>query len=145
MDNSPSPLSMPLSAATGAVDEQYVTQKLSLLYTENAKVAATFWEWRHKLMDRFFAALVAVFAAAGWLYQRQELRRLLFIPLLLGGIYSIVSFLMDRVNKKILLGCYEIGKELEQQLGPTSGAYGRILERHKSVNYSFLLLILYRS
>jgi hypothetical protein len=94
---------------------------ISLVYVENAKVAATFWEWRSKVMERFFAAMAGVAFAEGWIYARKELHSLLFIPLLLGAIFSIVSLLMDDANRRILLGCYATGKELERQLGPVRG------------------------
>jgi hypothetical protein len=44
------------------------TENLNLLYQENAKVAAIFWEWRFKLMASFFAVIAALFALAGWFY-----------------------------------------------------------------------------
>ena len=79
------------------------------------------------------------------MYERKELKRLLYIPLLIGAVYSIVSYLMDEVNKKILLGCYATGKDLEQQLGPSTGAYTRISDQYGRVNYSVFLRALYLS
>jgi len=137
----PSPPSLSKNAGSPA-DESSAVQKLSLLYTENAKVAATFWEWRHKVMERFFAGLAAIIVASAWLYQRGELRRLLFIPLLIGAAFCVISYFMDRVNKRILLGCYATGKEIEEKLG-SAGAYTRISVQYKRVNYSYFLRMLY--
>jgi hypothetical protein len=137
----------PLTVSEGAgspAREQEVIQKLSLLHAENAEVAATFWEWRHKVMNRFFTAFAAIAVVSGWVYERKEIRRLLFIPLLFGAVYCLISYLMDRVNRKILLGCYATGKESEQQLGSV-GAYTRTLDQYKSVNYSVFLRALYLS
>ena len=118
-------------------------QALSLLYTENAKVAATFWEWRHKVMVRFFAAIAAIAGVGSWLYGQKELKALVFIPLLIGAGFSVVSFLMDNVNRKILLGCYETGKELERQLAWTLGTFTRLSDHLEEVNYSVFLRWLY--
>ena len=49
------------------------------------------------------------------------------------------------MNKKILLGCYETGKEIEAQLGPIAGAYTQIINRYEKVNYSIFLRALYLS
>lgn len=118
-------------------------EKILLLYTENAKVAATFWEWRHKVMERFFAGLAGIAFAVGWLYGHPELRSLLFIPLLFGAAFSVVSFLMDNVNRKILLGCYATGKDLEQRLGPARGPFTQIADSLNKVNYTVFLKWLY--
>jgi hypothetical protein len=126
-------------------DRQRDFEELSLLYVENAKVAATFWEWRHKVMTRFFTAFAGIVIAVGWIYERKELRHLLFIPMVIGAVYSTVSFLMDRVNRKILLGCYETGREIERQIGSVRGAYGRMLDEYGKVNYTVFLRALYLS
>jgi hypothetical protein len=128
-----------------AANDQNVLQKLSLVYGENAKVAATFWEWRHKLMERFFYSTAGIVLGTAWIYKQKELSHLLFVPPLLGCVYCIVSYLMDRVNSKILLGCYKTGKEIEQQLGPVAGAYSVIFDRYERVNYTVFLRALYLS
>ena len=33
------------------------TDKYDLMYQENAKIVAIFWEWRHKEMTFFFAGI----------------------------------------------------------------------------------------
>jgi hypothetical protein len=133
----------PVSSPDANIDKQTVAQTLSLLYTENAKVAATFWEWRHKVMERFFTALAGIVVGGWWIYHEGKIRGLLFLPLLFGAMYSAISYLMDRVNRKILLGCYETGKDIEQKLGVGPGAYTRILDKYGTVNYTVFLRILY--
>lgn len=36
--------------------EDVSSDHLSILYEENAKVAAVFWEWRNKLLTYYFTA-----------------------------------------------------------------------------------------
>ena len=67
-------------------------ETLKLLYEENAKVAAIFWEWRHKIMVSFFAGIAALFALAGWFYQQQQLRTLVSASLFLGSLLSFTVF-----------------------------------------------------
>jgi hypothetical protein len=45
-------------------------------------------------MERFFTAFAALVVVAGWMYERKELKRLLYVPLLLGSVYSVVSYLL---------------------------------------------------
>src|SRR5215213_7024900 len=61
-----------------AIQTMHESDPLSLLYQENAKVAAIFWEWRHKVMTNFFTAIVALFALSGWFYQQQFGRAVAF-------------------------------------------------------------------
>jgi hypothetical protein len=114
--------------------------EISLLYTENAKVAAIFWEWRHKVITRFFTALTAIFFVAAWFYERPLLRVWTFSPFLLGAIFSMLSFFMDRVNTHVLRGCYQIGNDLEIKITPEGGIFKSISEIHygKFAYYSIL-------
>ena len=128
--------------AAAASPSSDLIASISLLYIENAKVAAIFWEWRHKILERFLAACAAILVACGWMYQHGELRRLLFIPLLIGAIYCIISFLMDRVNAKVLLGCYATGKTLEQHIGQV-GTYTRISDDYPQIQFGRFLRVLY--
>lgn len=95
--------------------EDKTFERLSLLYQENAKVAAIFWEWRNKIITYFFTATVALFALSGWFFQ-QQFGRLIFAPLFFGFILSIVSILLDRRNEEILRECYRVGKDIEDEL-----------------------------
>src|SRR5437016_2050202 len=96
--------------------EDKTFEKLSLLYQENAKVAAIFWEWRHKVMTQFLTGIGAIFVVAGWLYQQPKLARFLSVPFFLGVVLSTVSLILDWRNGEILRKCYNIGKEIELEL-----------------------------
>jgi hypothetical protein len=112
---------------------------LSLLYQENAKVAAIFWEWRHKVMVSFFAGIAALFALAGWFYQQTELRGLLRPALFIGSILSLVSFFLDRRNANILRDCYRVGKVVESKLTKDVAiAGGAIFESIGKSHYTIL-------
>jgi hypothetical protein len=97
------------------------------MYCENAKIAATFWEWRHKVMTHFFASFAAIVVVAGWFYK--ELRPWLPLPFVLGAGYSVAVVLMDRVNKRMLTDCYSVGTKIEEMLGSPDGPYTRIAHR----------------
>src|SRR5215203_3511521 len=98
-------------------------EHLDLLYQENGKVIALFLEWRDKVMNRSFAVTGAVFVAAGWLYQQEDGRVWLFIPFLLGAMFSTISLLLDHRNGRILAECFRIGGELEERLMGQPGIY----------------------
>jgi hypothetical protein len=88
---------------------------LTLAYTENAKVAAIFWEWRHKVMTFFFTATAALIAVAGWGYSH-GLGRFNAIPLLVAGLLSFVAAGLNLRTGRILLGTYMAGALLEREL-----------------------------
>lgn len=117
-------------------------EKLHLLYQENAKVAAIFWEWRYKLIASCFAVSAALFALAGWFYQQTELRVLLFAPLALGAILCFTLFVLDFRNAAILRECYRIGGELEIDLCGTGAIFKSIGAPH-SVTYTVILRSVY--
>jgi cytochrome bd-type quinol oxidase subunit 1 len=102
--------------------EDKTFEKLSLLYQENAKVTAIFWEWRHKVMTHFLTGIGAIFVVAGWLYQQPKLGRFLSVPFLFGVVISTVSLILDWRNGEILRKCYSVGKEIELELRKEKGA-----------------------
>lgn len=119
-------------------------EKLALLYQENAKVAAIFWEWRYKLLASFFAVNTAVFALAGWFYQQSELRALLFAPLALGAIFCLVLFALDFRTAAILRKCYSIGEGLEKEFCANGAIYKSIGENaYASTTYTYILRSVY--
>ncbi len=101
-----------------------------LLYEENAKVAHAFWEWRHKVMTRFFLTSASLVAVAGWFYATVGLRRWAFVPFLLLAVFALVSHFLDRVNTWVLRDCYRCGKELEQKLDGNGWIYSSIDDGH---------------
>ena len=105
-------------------------KNLTLLYSENAKVAAEFWDWRHKVMGTFFTAVAAAVAMASWFYQHTELKRWVFIPFVFAAIFAALSDIMDRVNTKVLRECYRVGTLIEQKLSSDGGIYKAIQDMH---------------
>lgn len=97
-----------------AIDDKEF-ERLSLLYQENAKVAAIFWEWRNKVITYFAVSIAALAALAGWLYQ-QQLGRSISFPLFMGAILSIVLTYLDERNAEILKATYKCGKDIEIEL-----------------------------
>jgi hypothetical protein len=115
-----------------------------IIYSQTAKVAEIFWEWRHKVITRFFATIGGVLLVAGWFYKEEPLRRWSFVPLVLGAAFAIVSHLLDRVNDHILLACYNLGSHLEEDAFRREGIFFRIKNvREKGVSYFGVLRITY--
>jgi len=100
------------------VIEDKAFERLTLLYQENAKVAAIFWEWRNKIITYFAASIVALFTLAGWFYQQHH-GRLISAPLLMGSIFSLVLTHLDKRNAQILKASYKCGQDLEIEIAKT--------------------------
>ena len=116
-------------------------ERLSLLYQENARVAAAFWEWQHKTLTIFTAGITALLAIEVWIYNN-DFGRYVAIP---SGAAALLSWLCMRFterNRAILNRTYEIGTQLEAEitegleqpreliftwLGSHQGTYRRIL------------------
>lgn len=119
-------------------------ENLRLLYSENAKVATAFWDWRHKVMTRFFAAVAACVVMASWFYQHRELKAWVFIPFALAALFSVLSDMMDRVNTKVLGECYHLGMMMEQKLSDDAGIFNAIIKMHQSrTSYHRVLRVMY--
>lgn len=117
------------AAANNSTPEDKTSANLSLLYQENAKVAAIFWEWRNKILTYFFTAIGGLFALIGWLHQYYP-GRIISIPLSLGVILSVAACLLDARNGEILEGCYQFGAYAELKLHQErSGIFSSIGER----------------
>jgi hypothetical protein len=100
---------------TAAATEDKAFERLSLLYQENAKVAAIFWEWRNKVITYFAVSITALATLAGWLYQ-QKLGRPISFPLFIGAILSIILTYLDKRNAEILKATYKCGRDIEAGL-----------------------------
>jgi hypothetical protein len=119
-------------------------QSLLFLYQENAKVAAIFWEWRHKALTAFFAAVVALFTLAGWFYLQIALRPFVFAPLALGAVFCLAALALDLRNAVILRECYRIGKEIEEELCREGAIFKSIGTTHYTkVTYTIILRLVY--
>ena len=131
----PEPTVMEQEAPTQIVERVAVskTEQISeeRIYEENAKVTAIFWEWRHKIMTHFFGAIGAVIALTGWLYQQAGGFRVWHcVPLLVGAVYSYVSYLMDNRHTRILRKCYSIGADIERKVSEDGAIFNFINDLH---------------
>lgn len=87
-------------------------ENLRLIYVENAKVAAVFWDWRHKTLTIFFTGIAGVAVAAAWVANHHP-GALVALPLFLGALFSGVAFGLNWRTTSILGECYAIGASLE--------------------------------
>jgi hypothetical protein len=130
-------------------------ERLSLLYQENARVAAAFWEWQHKTLTIFTAGITALLAIEVWIYNN-DFGRYIAIP---PGAAALLSWLCMRFterNRAILNKTYKIGKQLEAEiaegleqphepiftwLGSHPGTYRQILPRMFKVAVVVFLVV----
>ena len=102
------------------------------IYQETAKVAAIFWEWRHKTMNRFFAGIGGVIAATVWLYEQGHVvRRWHAIPLVIGAAYSFICYLLDTRHTTIFVECYDIASKIELKSRNDGAIFKFIKDLHK--------------
>lgn len=119
------------------------------LYEENGKLFFTFIEWRYKIMNRFFLALAALFFTVQWMYGKSNLIEFIFIPFLIGSVFSVFLALMDNVNQRVIVNCFRIGSDIEKKLISFDGIYKfflkdfHIKESKKMLTYRLILQILY--
>lgn len=59
------------------------------LYEENGRVAAAFWEWRHKVMTYLFTGVAGIAVATGWLYFQPGLKNWAAGPPVLGALLCL--------------------------------------------------------
>lgn len=118
-----------------------------LLYVENSKMLHTFFDWRHKVMSRFFIAISAVLFAAHTL-AGSEWWLASAALLLVGAGVGAAAALMDNVNQRILQDCYVVGEGLERDMG--SGVFSKMHGTFASgspsrtaLSYRVLLQVLY--
>lgn len=117
------------------------------LYNATRETANIFWEWRHKVMTRFFVVAGSTFVAAAWLYNIKDLRRWSWLPFVLGALFSLISYLLDGVNTWILRECYRRASDLEKELfTPDGGFFAAIHVHHyKKGSYAMIMAIVYLS
>ena len=117
---------------------------LAVLYKENAEVTKTFWEWRNKLMTRFFTACAGILAALGWMFEHRPIKPKLYALLLsVGSVFPVMTWILDGVNVRTLRNCYKIGREIEERLSPVKGIYKCIDENYGNLQYHKILSIMY--
>jgi hypothetical protein len=100
-----------------------MNEDLATKYLENAKVAAVFFEWRHKLMTFTFAVTSALLVAFGWLLDHRASKWVAASPLFLAAAVSLAAVPITIRHGGILLDCYKRGENLETADGGTPGAY----------------------
>jgi hypothetical protein len=130
-------------ASKAIVNDQF--GKYSLLYQENVKIVAIFWEWRHKIITSFFAGLGGLSILAGWFYDHDKLRNLLFVPPLIGTILCFVCFFLDYRNGEILRKCYKVGENLEKDLKAEENAIFKSIGAKTYVSYTWTLRVTFVS
>jgi hypothetical protein len=82
------------------------------IYEENGRVAATFWEWRHKTMSHFLGVLAGLLALATWAATNDQ-RGFVVTAFTIGSLFAFASFLMNRRTRQILDWCYAISASIE--------------------------------
>jgi hypothetical protein len=92
---------------------------LQAIYEENGRVAATFWEWRHKTTTQCFLVLGGLTAIASWAFER-DLRGFVLVPFAVGAIFAFCCFVLNRRTRQILEWCYAVGGEIEIRWRPRS-------------------------
>ena len=117
--------------------------KIEIIYSQTAKVAEVFWEWRHKVMTRFFAATAGILVVAGWFYKAPELKAWTFAPFFVGACFSVISHLLDRVNTHVLRDCYRLANNLESKMVDGGGIFTCIesIHYHKGSYYGVLRFV----
>lgn len=115
------------------------------IYQENARVAAVFWEWRHKVLVQFFAGIPALIVLTGWLYQTRGFRLWLCGPLILGATFAYTAYKLDERNRLILEKTYEVGSRIEKKVSEEGAIYKFINDSHHSgLTYTRVLHAVYR-
>jgi hypothetical protein len=93
-----------------------VEARLALLYQETGKVAAAFWDWRHKVITICSTTLVLTFAIVSWMYKQRLGGIAMSFPLAAGAGIALMCRGMDRRNGQIMAASYAVAKPLEQVL-----------------------------
>ena len=94
--------------------EKQDIEQLKLLYTETGNMIRHAYSWREKVVVRFLISIGALCAAWAWLHINQK--ELIWIPITLGILGSILSALMDRSNANYFSRFYKLGQELEEKM-----------------------------
>jgi hypothetical protein len=102
-----------LLAGQRVVDSEHT----KLLYEENAKVAAVFWDWRHKVMTFGFAVMSGLVVVTGWLVKHHLSRSLVALPLGIGALLAFGAAALDLRVGQILRMTFTTGSQLEAHIG----------------------------
>lgn len=106
-------------------DPETDKNKLLAEYAATDRMLHVFFEWRYKVMDRFFLAVAATFLMVQWLSEKGP-QRYAPVAFLVGAAFSVFAALMDMVNQKIIDHCYVSGSATEARLGIHEGILSRL-------------------
>lgn len=144
-------------------DPPDIEARLSLLYEETGRVAAAFWDWRHKVILIASTAIALVFAITSWMYKERLGGIAMATPLLVGSAVAWMCMQFDRRNGQILDATYNAAEALERLLTNTTsdrqadlakaGAYTNLRASRewgknyvlKVGNYGHILRLAYRT
>lgn len=112
------------------IEKPIVLEALKLLYEENGRNNRYLVDWRHKVLVRFFVVNAAFLYVAKWLWEsgQQYLQSCVWVPFLLTFCISLVFYLMDIRNLKLINLCARIGMKLESEIGSGIGFYSGYLK-----------------
>jgi cytochrome bd-type quinol oxidase subunit 1 len=108
-----------------AEPERPEVETLRLFYVENAKVVATFLEWRHRVMTFTVTVSAALVAIAGWLV-REDQGAVAAVPLIVASALAFISIILDERNQRILESGYKRARELGRELHIDGNVFGDI-------------------
>lgn len=89
---------------------------LDHLYQENAKVAAVFWDWRHKLMAFTFTVVSGLAAVGTWASSRQVNRFAVAGAFFVAAVLSLSTALLNKRTGEIVEKTYVAGAALEKAI-----------------------------
>jgi hypothetical protein len=105
-----------VSHTPGMSDRQLSDAQIALLdhlYQENVKIAAAFWDWRHKLMAFTFTVVSALAAVGTWATTRQVSPFAVAGAFLIASVLSLSTALLNRRTGDIVNKTYAAGAALE--------------------------------
>ncbi len=119
-------------------------ENLRLLYKENGHITRAYLEWRHKVMTRLFLTIAGTLLTSRWMYENPSLHKHMYIPFLLGALFSFFSALMDNVNGRILGDYYILGERLERKMDDGGGTYAITNKQYgHAITYTRILNFMY--
>jgi hypothetical protein len=117
---------VPDQLAHGAISERPTDDDLALIYDVAWRKAATFFEWRHKVMTFTVAAVGAGIVAAGWLLDKNASQYIVGGLLLFLAGLVVTTWMMDQRVSVHMRDAYEVGSYVEQILTGGGAERGRL-------------------
>ena len=121
---------------------------LKTLYKENGTMCREYLDWRHRVILRWFVSLAAMFVLAKWLFDSDDTKHLIWIPLAGSAVMSAIFFFMDLGITSVLRINAELGSEIEKRLHTEFDGYytriGNMMRKSRTTN-TFIWRIVYLS